>query len=120
MAGLNDYSDSQLKIVKETLVSVVKWVQFSANDKVIGWVSAAGIDSNIVSANYTGIPMPDAYNYGVWSYYKGNNTRVAGLNDYAGQQLKIVNEGTTSDGTKWVQFSVEGKVIGWVSKAGIK
>ena len=119
VAGLNDYSDSQLKVVREATVSGIKWIQFSANNKVIGWVSAAGIDTNIVPVSYTGMPTPDAYNYGVWNDYKGNNKRVAGLNNYAGQQLKVIKETKGANGTKWVQFSANGKVIGWVSAAGI-
>ncbi|MCM3511393.1 GW dipeptide domain-containing protein [Carnobacterium inhibens] len=119
VAGLNDYSSSQLKIVKEAKVSGIKWVQFSANNKVIGWVSTAGIDTNVIPVSYTAMPMPDAYNYGVWNDYKGDNKRVAGLNNYADQQLKVIKETKAANGTKWVQFSANGKIIGWVSADGI-
>ncbi|WP_029276838.1 GW dipeptide domain-containing protein [Carnobacterium jeotgali] len=120
VAGLSSYTDQQLKVIKETkATNGTKWIQFSANDIVIGWVSASGIDTNVIPVSYTGMPMADAYNYGVWSHYKGDNKRVAGLNDYAGQQLKIVNEAKTTDGKKWVKFSANDIVIGWVSTAGI-
>ncbi|WP_034537012.1 GW domain-containing glycosaminoglycan-binding protein [Carnobacterium inhibens] len=121
VGSLNDYVNKQLTITKEaTLPDGSKWVEFSVDGKVIGWVGEKGIDTNIIPVNYTAMPVTDAYNYGVWSSYTGsNNKRVGSLNDYVNKQLTITKEATLPDGSKWVEFSVNGKVIGWVGQKGI-
>ena len=121
VGSLNDYANKQLTITKEaTLPDGSKWVEFSVDGKVIGWVGEKGIDTSIIPVNYTAMPVTDAYNYGVWSSYTGsNNKRVGSLNDYVNKQLTITKEATLPDGSKWVEFSVNGKVIGWVGQKGI-
>jgi len=120
LSNLSNYANKVLTVTNEAVLSNgTKWVQFSADGKVIGWVGEKGIDTSVIPVNYTALPVADSYNYGVWSNYTGNNKRLGSLNNYAKKQLTITKEATLSDGTKWVEFSVDGKVIGWVGEKGI-
>lgn len=120
LGSLNTYANKQLTITKEaTLPDGTKWVEFSADGKVIGWIGEKGINKNVIPVNYVAMPVADSYNYGIWSYYTGNNKRLGSLNAYANKQLTIIKEATLPDGSKWVEFSVDGKVIGWIGHKGI-
>ncbi|ALV21564.1 GW domain-containing glycosaminoglycan-binding protein [Carnobacterium antarcticum] len=123
VAGLSEYAGKSIKVIKEVLSSTgVKWVQFSADGKVIGWVAETGIRYGEAPKEVSklGTPVPNAYDFGIWNDYEAGNTRVAGLSEYAGKPVKVIKEIVSSAGVKWVQFSVDGTVIGWVAETGIR
>ncbi|WP_029276826.1 GW dipeptide domain-containing protein [Carnobacterium jeotgali] len=118
--GLNMYSNQTTKVLKTVKDSKgVEKVQISVDGKVIGWVAKKAIDMNVRPVNYKGMPTTDSYNYGVWNYYTGNNKRISSLSFFANKVLTVTNEAILPDGTKWLQFSADGKVIGWVGEKGI-
>lgn len=120
--SLNNYAGKTLSIIDEKVDSNdIEWVQFQVDGKTIGWVSKLGLVENkpALPVLYTDKAVSDAWNYGVWSNYE-NGTKLPGsLNNYAGKTLSIVAEATDANGTPWVQFQVDGKTVGWVSKRGI-
>ncbi|WP_414838643.1 GW dipeptide domain-containing protein [Carnobacterium sp. TMP28] len=123
VAGLSDFVGKQLEITNEkTSLNGVKWVEFALNGKVIGWVAESGIQYGEIQEPITklGTPVAKAYNFGVWNDVEKGSKRVAGLSDFVGKQLEITNEKTSLNGVKWVEFALNGKVIGWVAESGIQ
>ncbi len=120
LGSLDAYVNKQLTITKEAaLPDGTKWVEFSADGKIIGWVNIKAINTNVVPVNYAAMPAADAYNYGIWSNYAGSSKRLGSLNNYTNKQLTITKEATLPDGTKWVEFSADGKIIGWIGQNAI-
>lgn len=120
--SLNNYAGKTLSIIAEEVDSNDnEWVQFQVDGATIGWVSKWGLAENkpALPVLYTDKPVSDAWNYGVWSNYEKGTKLPGSLNNYAGKTLSIVAEATDANGTPWVQFQVDGKTVGWVSKKGI-
>ena len=123
ITGLANFSGKQVEVVKEVhSLNGVKWVQFSSNSQVIGWVAESGIQygevPQVVSRLAT--PVANAYDYGVWDNYESGNQRITGLADFSGKQIEVVKEVHSLNGVKWVQFSSNGQIIGWVAESGIQ
>lgn len=120
--SLNNYRGKQLFILAEASdASGNPWVKFLVDDRVVGWVSALGLQGYVpdVEVLYTDRAVANAWDYGVWTDHT-NGTKVAGsLNNYAGKELAIIAEAADAKGQPWVQFQVGGQTIGWVSARGL-
>ena len=117
VTGMESYANQKVEVTREAMASNGKWLEFKVNGKIIGWVGEKGIEPTKTEVLYPATTKEDAYNYGVWSDYIGG-TRVTGLTDFEGKQLEVTKEATVS-GSIWVEFKVNGRVIGWVSKSGV-
>lgn len=120
--SLNNYRGKQLSILEEAVDAQGNlWVKFMADDRVVGWVSQLGLQNQqpAVEVLYTDTPVANAWDFGVWSKVE-NGSKVGGsLNDYAGKEVAVIAEAKDAKGNPWVQFQVDGKTIGWVSKNGL-
>lgn len=114
LGSLNHARNQELTITDEMVVGGIPMVYFSSN-VMSGWVAKAAIQTGVTTINETLTPVPDAWNYGIWSNYQGG-TRLDSLNSYRGQQLTAIAE--TSSG--WVQIKHGDTIIGWVHRSGLQ
>lgn len=120
--SLNNFAGKTLSIIEEKSDSTGNdWVKFQVDGATIGWVSSKALVENQLNTPvlYTVKAVSDAWNYGVWDSYQNGKKLPGSLNNYAGKTLSIIGEKTDSNKNSWVQFQVDGKTIGWVSKLGI-
>lgn len=118
------YGDKKAKIIQKATTYRATWYQFSIDGKIIGWVNSnvfvkydpiltqdsVYIDSKLLSAQ-------SIAGYNIYSeiYNTGpNGVLVAKSEIYGGKEAKIVQKATTYRAT-WYQFSIAGKIIGWVN-----
>lgn len=114
------YNNKNVKILKEGTTSRGTWVQFSSNNKVIGWMDKRAFvyypkATNVKSLNLTGKITAGSTN-GLWSEVPGtvNAKKLATTaGAYQNKDAKIIKQGQIS-GRTYYQFQVGGKTIGWL------
>ncbi|HAB8925541.1 TPA_asm: GW domain-containing glycosaminoglycan-binding protein [Listeria monocytogenes] len=114
------YNNKDVKILKEGTTSRGTWVQFSLNNKVIGWMDKRAFvyypkATNVKTLNLTGKITAGSTN-GLWSEVPGtvNAKKLATTaGAYQNKDAKIIKQGQIS-GRTYYQFQVGGKTIGWL------
>ncbi|MBC1999199.1 GW domain-containing glycosaminoglycan-binding protein [Listeria marthii] len=119
---LATYKNEKLTVDKQATIEGELWYRVSAGSTFIGWTKA----SNLTATS----PFdPIEYDKGVTAYarvktapgnavwtkpYKTEGANLVNqLSVYAGKNMRILREAKTPI-TTWYQFSIDGKVIGWV------
>ncbi|ECL1818622.1 GW domain-containing glycosaminoglycan-binding protein [Listeria monocytogenes] len=115
------YLNKEVEVVREAKTPKGTYYQFKSGGKVIGWLDKKAFDvyDNI---NYNKAVNLDAVvenvtGNAVWTApYKSKGVKlVTSAATYKGKATKITREAQTSRGT-YYEFSVDGKVIGWLDK----
>ncbi|HBJ8690117.1 TPA: peptidoglycan hydrolase Auto, partial [Listeria monocytogenes] len=114
------YNNKDVKILKEGTTSRGTWVQFSLNNKVIGWMDKRAFvyypkATNVKTLNLTGKITAGSTN-GLWSEVPGtvNAKKLATTaGAYQNKDAKVIKQGQIS-GRTYYQFQVNGKTIGWL------
>ncbi len=124
VAKSETYGDKKAKIIQKATTYRATWYQFSVDGKTIGWVNSnvfvkydpiltqatLNINSRLLSASSL-----KGYNvYNEVFNTSPNGVLVAKSEIYGGKEAKIIQKATTYRAT-WYQFSINGKVIGWVN-----
>ncbi|SFC04001.1 Uncharacterized protein YvpB [Bacillus sp. 491mf] len=112
----NKYAGKIVQLIQKMIVNNATWYQFSVDGKTIGWLDSKVLSklSNIQEINQDSI-MGATNNNGIWSLpYGVKGANYVGTSDkYAYDNIKLIAKANFGD-TTWYQFSVDGKVIGWV------
>ncbi|MBC6298346.1 GW domain-containing glycosaminoglycan-binding protein, partial [Listeria sp. FSL L7-1517] len=116
------YNNKKVKITKEGTTKRGTWVQFSVDNKLIGWMDKRAFvyypkATNVKSLNLTGKITAGSTN-GLWSEVPGtvNAKKIATTaGAYQNRDAKIIKQGQIS-GRTYYQFQVNGKTIGWLDK----
>ncbi|WP_051957319.1 GW domain-containing glycosaminoglycan-binding protein [Bacillus sp. UNC322MFChir4.1] len=112
----NKYAGKIVQLIQKMIVNNATWYQFSVDGKTIGWLDSKVLSklSNIQEINQDSI-MGATNNNGIWSLPYGvkGATYVGTSDKYAYDNIKLIAKANFGD-TTWYQFSVDGKVIGWV------
>ncbi|MCO7177118.1 GW domain-containing glycosaminoglycan-binding protein [Sporolactobacillus kofuensis] len=124
VASGSQYNGRQVKIIREAQTTYGTYYQFSIDGQTVGWLDEKAFRSiSDVSynneVNYSG-KITAGSNDGIWSepYLGGGTSYVAPASQYNGWQVKVAREAQTTYGT-YYQFSIGGKVIGWLDKRAL-
>lgn len=112
--SLNDARNELLQVSQEMVVDGMTMAYFESNS-LSGWVVKHALHTNIAGIWDEGVPVHNAWDYGVWSHFKGGQ-RLDSLNSYRGRHLTAVLRG--HDGFLLVKDGYT--TIGWVHRDGIR
>nr|WP_233230925.1 GW domain-containing glycosaminoglycan-binding protein [Listeria weihenstephanensis] len=121
IAGASAYQNKTVKLIREAKTAKGTYYQFSIDGKVIGWLDQKAfkfynkLESDIVfkaSGKITNVT-----GNAVWSkpYQLQGTTLVSAASVYQNKQVSILRKAKT-DRSIYYQFSVNGKVIGWLDQ----
>ncbi|MBF2673794.1 GW domain-containing glycosaminoglycan-binding protein [Listeria marthii] len=115
------YLNKEVEIVREAKTPKGTYYQFKSGGKVIGWLDQKAFEvyDNVIynkAVNLDAI-VENVTGNAVWTTpYKSKGVKlVTAAATYEGETAKITREAQTSRGT-YYEFSVDGKVIGWLDK----
>lgn len=112
--SLNDARNQLLYVQQEMVVNGLTMVYFESNS-ISGWVVKHALHTNIYEMWEEGTPVANAWDYGIWSHFKGGQ-RLDSLNSYRGRRLTAIMSG--HDG--FVLLHDGNRTIGWVHRNGIR
>lgn len=120
----SSYLNETVQITKEVKTNRATWAQINRNGKSV-WMNKVGLSivyDEIISTEdtdyYALITQGQHDIYTVPGYTNGNQIIGKSAN-YLNQEVKVSQEKMTSR-AKWAQIEVNGKVIGWMNKNGLK
>lgn len=113
VGSLNDVRNQVLYVSQETVVNGTPMVYFTS-PTISGWAAKAAIHAGGMNIQETGIPVANAWDYGIWSHFQGGS-RLDSLNSYQNQELTAVVEAHG-----WVLIKSGSQTVGWVAKAGLQ
>ncbi|MDT0013487.1 GW domain-containing glycosaminoglycan-binding protein [Listeria cossartiae] len=115
------YLNKEVEIVREAKTPKGTYYQFKSGGKVIGWLDQKAFEvyDNVIynkAVNLDAV-VENVTGNAVWTTpYKSKGVKlVTSAATYEGETAKITREAQTSRGT-YYEFSVNGKVIGWLDK----
>ncbi|MBC2121857.1 GW domain-containing glycosaminoglycan-binding protein [Listeria marthii] len=115
------YLNKEVEIVREAKTPKGTYYQFKSGGKVIGWLDQKAFEvyDNVIynkAVNLDAV-VENVTGNAVWTTpYKSKGVKlVTAAATYEGETAKITREAQTSRGT-YYEFSVDGKVIGWLDK----
>ncbi|MBC2072879.1 GW domain-containing glycosaminoglycan-binding protein [Listeria marthii] len=115
------YLNKEVEIVREAKTPKGTYYQFKSGGKVIGWLDQKAFEvyDNVIYNKAVNIDavVENVTGNAVWTTpYKSKGVKlVTAAATYEGETAKITREAQTSRGT-YYEFSVDGKVIGWLDK----
>ncbi|WP_459500288.1 GW domain-containing glycosaminoglycan-binding protein [Bacillus sp. C1] len=116
VGSVNTYVGKEVKLIQKAVVDNATWYQFSVDGRTVGWLDSKVLsplkDIKTINQDAT---MGATGNNGIWSLpygVKGAN-HLGNPDRYAYDGVKLIKE-AKSGTILWYQFSVNGKVIGWV------
>ncbi|WP_314065830.1 GW domain-containing glycosaminoglycan-binding protein [uncultured Vagococcus sp.] len=117
------YAAKGITIVKQARTTRALWYQFALDGKIIGWMDSRAfvMYDTITNENTQNLwaqvlSNDQVKNHGVFKEIYNTGPNAIGLSagtPYASKVVKIIKEARTKSAL-WYQFTVEGKLIGWM------
>ena len=119
-------SDYQWKVVnvskEQVTANGVTWALISLNGKQLGWIAKEAFYAHVVSTTNTSYKATisrekDGINTLPWGT-KGFQL-IGNSSDYLWKEVSVSQEQVTDTGVTWALISLDGKRLGWITKAAL-